>query len=173
MAFAENTSVPVERSRAEIERLLSKHKCTKFMAGVDHEAHRATVQFQAHNRIVKFEIDLPNPADPKYKRIKNSYLQRTASGIEKVVQQEERTRWRALLLVIKAKLEAVESNIATFEDEFLAHVLLPNQQTVAQYIGPTVAQIYETGRMPPERQLPSARVEEPETVDAVDPTVTK
>lgn len=153
MSYAENTSVPVEKSRAEIERLLSKHKCQKFMAGVDHEQHRATVQFQAHNRIIKFEIALPDPADPKYKRIKNSYLQRSASGVTKVVAQEERTRWRALLLVIKAKLEAVESGIATFEDEFLAHVLLPNQQTVAEYIGPMVAQVYETGRMPPERMI--------------------
>lgn len=140
--------------------MLAKHKCEKFMAGVDNLTHRATVQFQAHNRIVKFEIALPNAADPKYKRIKNSYLQRTASGVEKVVEQERRTRWRALLLVIKAKLEAVESGIATFEDEFLAHVLLPNQQTVAEYIGPTVAQIYETGRMPPERQLTSGEVVE-------------
>lgn len=162
MAYAEGTSVPVEKSRAEIERLLSKHRCSKFLAGVDHDAHRATVQFQAHNRIIKFEIDLPDPADPKWKRMKGSYLQRTAAGVQKVVAQAERTRWRALLLVIKAKLEAVESGIATFEDEFLAHVLLPNQQTVAQYIGPTVAQIYETGRMPPERQITSGEVVESE-----------
>lgn len=153
MAYAENTSVPVAKSRAEIEHLLQKHKCSKFMAGVDNDAHRATVQFQAHNRIVKFEISLPDPKDPKHRRIKGRYLERTAAGIAKVVDQEERTRWRALLLVIKAKLEAVESNIATFEDEFLAHVLLPNQQTVAEYIGPTVAQIYETGRMPLDRRL--------------------
>jgi hypothetical protein len=162
MAFATSTTVPVEKSRAEIERLLSQHKCQKFMAGVDHDLHRATVQFQAHNRIVKFEIALPNPADPKYRKIKNSYLQRTASGVTKIVAQEERTRWRALLLVIKAKLEAVESGIATFEDEFLAHVLLPNQQTVAEYVGPMVAEIYETGRMPPARQLTAATIVEAE-----------
>jgi hypothetical protein len=148
MAYAEDTTVSVEKSRAEIERLLSRHKCAKFLAGVDHEAHRATVQFQAHNRIVKFEIALPDPADPQYKRIKNSFYQRTAAGVAKVVEQAERTRWRALLLVIKAKLEAVESNIATFEDEFLAHTVLPNQQTVAQYIGPIVEQVYATGQMP-------------------------
>ena len=164
MSYAENTFVPVEKSRAEIERLLSRHKCQKFMAGVDHEQHRATVQFQAHDRIIKFEIDLPNPADPNYRKIKNSYLQRSASGVAKVVEQEERTRWRALLLVIKAKLEAVESGIATFEDEFLAHVLLPNQQTVAEYIGPTVARIYQTGRMPPERQLTAGDVVSGEVV---------
>ena len=163
MAYAENTSVPVEKSRAEIERLLMRHKCAKFMAGVDNEAHRATVQFQAHHRLIKFEIDLPNPSDPKFRTIKNSYMQRTAAGVAKVVEQEERTRWRSLLLVIKAKLEAVESGIATFEDEFLAHVLLPNQQTVAEYIGPTVAAIYQTGRMPPERQLEAGVI----TVDSV------
>jgi hypothetical protein len=157
MAFAENTSVPVEKSRAEIERLLSRHKCSKFMAGVDHDAHRATVQFAAHNRIVKFEIGLPDATDKKYRLDRNGW-QRSPSGIEKIVQQEERTRWRALLLVIKAKLEAVESHIATFEDEFLAHVLLPNQQTVAQYIGPTVEKIYETGRMPIGRQLTTGDV---------------
>jgi hypothetical protein len=159
MAYAANTTVPVEKSRAEIERLLSKHKCTKFMAGVDHERHQATVQFQAHARIVKFDIALPDPADPKYRRIKNSYLQRTQAGIDKAVDQETRTRWRALLLVIKAKLEAIESGIATFEDEFLAHVLLPNQQTVAEWVGPEVARIYETGTMPPARQLTGDVVE--------------
>lgn len=159
MSYAATTSVPVERSRAEIEKLLSRHKCSKFMAGVDHDVHRATVQFQAHNRIIKFDIALPDPKDRKYQRDRHGW-QRSPSGIEKEVSQEERTRWRALLLVIKAKLEAVESNIATFEDEFLAHVLLPNQQTVAQYIGPTVSQIYETGRMPPERMLTSGEVVE-------------
>lgn len=159
MAYAESTTVSVEKSRAEIERMLSRHKCTKFTTGIDHEEHRAVVQFHAHNRIVKFEIDLPDPTDPKYRRMKNSNLQRTASGIAKVVDQEERTIWRALLLVIKAKLEAVESHITTFETEFLAHVILPNQQTVAEFIGPAVAQMYETGRMPPERQLTSGVID--------------
>jgi len=158
MAYATNTVVPVEKSRAEIERLLMQHKCTKFLAGVDRETHRAAVQFHAHDRVVKFEITLPDPTDPKYRKIKNSYLQRTQAGVDKLVEQEERTRWRALLLVIKAKLEAIESGIATFEDEFLAHVVLPNDQTVAQYVGPLVAQIYKTGTMPPARQLAAGDV---------------
>jgi hypothetical protein len=103
---------------------------------------------------------LPDPKDPKYKKIRNSYLQRTPQGIAKAVAQEERTRWRSLLLVIKAKLEAIESGIASFEDEFLAHTLLPNQQTVAQHVGPLVAQIYETGKMPVGRQLMASTEEE-------------
>jgi hypothetical protein len=158
MAYAENTAVPVAKSRAEIEQLLTKHQCQKFMAGIDHQAHRATVQFQAHHRIIRFEIQLPDPADPKYRKMRNSYLQRTAAGIAKVVEQEERSRWRALLLVIKAKLEAVESNIATFEEEFMAHIVLPNDRTVAEWVLPEVARIYETGRMPVDRQLEAAEI---------------
>ena len=165
MAYAANTSVPVERSRAEIERLLSRHKCNKFLAGVDHDAHTATVQFHAYNRIIRFIIGLPDPKDKKYTRDRRGYTA-PAHVVDKLVAQDERTRWRALLLVIKAKLEAVESNIATFEDEFLAHVVLPNQQTVAQYIGPAVAQMCETGRMAPDRML-NGTVEEGTTVDAV------
>jgi hypothetical protein len=156
MAYAESTSVPVERSRAEIERLLQRHKCAKFMAGVDNEAHRATVQFQAHNRIIRFEIMLPDPKDPQYRKMKHRYAQRTDAGVRQLVEQAERSRWRALLLVIKAKLEAVESNIATFEEEFMAHIVLPNNQTVGQWVLPEVARIYDSGRMPTNRQIADA-----------------
>jgi hypothetical protein len=158
MAYAQSTVVSVEKSRGEIERLLTKHKCSKFMSGLDNEAHPATEQFQAQNRIEKFEIALPDPTDRKWKKIKGSYLERSAAGVEKVIAQEERTRWRALLLVIKAKLEAIESGIASFDDEFLAHTVLPDQRTVAEWIGPVVGRIYETGRMPV-RQLEAHDVE--------------
>ena len=62
-------------------------------------------------------------------------------------EQACRQRWRALALVIKAKLEAVESGITTFEDEFLAHIVMPDGQTVATHIKPRIAEAYEGGRM--------------------------
>lgn len=137
-AFASETKVPVVQSRVEIERLLVRHKCTQFLVGVDMETARARVQFKAHQRIVRFEVALP---------------ERKAFRNERGFEQAERQRWRALLLVIKAKLEAVENEIATFEQEFLAHIVLPNQQTVGEFILPTVAYVYETGKMPPGRLL--------------------
>lgn len=158
--FAENTKVPVIQSRGEIERLLSRHKCTQFGTAVDHEKHKARVQFTANNRIVRFEIDLPDPADKRYRADRNGWTL-SASGIQNKVEQAERQKWRALLLVIKAKLESVENNIATFEEEFLAHIVLPNQQTVGQFILPVVKMAYETGKMPSDRLLA-----EPRTVDA-------
>jgi hypothetical protein len=77
----------------------------------------------------------------------------------------ERARWRALLLVIKAKLESVESGIATFEEEFMAQIVLPDDQTVGQWVLPEVARIYETGRMPRSKQIGDGAVIDAERVE--------
>lgn len=146
--YAENTTVPIERSRAEIEKLLMRHKCQRFSSGVDHEHHLARIQFEAHARIIKFEILLPYAGDPRYRKDHRGWI-RSPGSIEKAVDQEMRQRWRALLLVIKAKLEAVELGISSFEDEFMAHILLPNQMTVSEIVSPLIEQAYATGRMPP------------------------
>lgn len=157
--FAENTKVPVIKSRGEIERLLSRHKCSQFMTGVDYERRIARVQFKAHDRNIRFEIALPDPAARAYTRDRNGWML-SPSGVQKKLEQAERQIWRALLLVIKAKLEAVENHIATFEDEFLAHIVLPDSRTVADYIRPAIAQMYETGRMiGTERQLTTGVLE--------------
>lgn len=71
------------------------------------------------------------------------------SGLVQWGPNAERQRWRALALVIKAKLEAVEAGITEFEEEFLAHIVLPNGGTVGQFMLPQVATAYETGQMPP------------------------
>ena len=64
-------------------------------------------------------------------------------------EQAVRQRWRALHLVIQAKLEAVETGISTFDEEFLAWITLPDDTTVGQRLLPQVARAYETGDMPP------------------------
>lgn len=129
--FAEATKVPVAQSRAEIERLLDRHRAKQYGTAVDYELREARVQFRLHERIVRFVISLPDPGKLRGDRL----------------DQAERQRWRALLLVIKAKLEAVENSIATFEEEFLAHIVLPNDRTVADYVIPQVTAMYQTGRM--------------------------
>ena len=69
-------------------------------------------------------------------------------------EQACRSRWRALLLAIKAKLEAVQCHIAEFEDEFLAYVVLPDNSTVGARLHPQIAQAYETKQMPELLGLP-------------------
>ena len=62
-----------------------------------------------------------------------------------------RQRWRALALIVKAKLEAVESGIFgedTFQKEFMGHIVLPDGSTVGDTVLPMINIAYETGKMP-------------------------
>ncbi len=54
-------------------------------------------------------------------------------------------RW--LALVIKAKLEAVESGITMFEEEFLAHIVLPDGKTAGEHVIPAIESSYQTGKV--------------------------
>jgi hypothetical protein len=74
---------------------------------------------------------------------------RTAVAAAEAFDQAVRQRWRALALVIKAKLEAVAAGITTIEDEFLAHIMLPDGSTVGEYTAPGLQLAYEHGEMPP------------------------
>jgi hypothetical protein len=69
-----------------------------------------------------------------YKRGAHNEYARTADAAEKAWEQVTRQRWRALALVIKAKLEAVTSGISTFEAEFLANTMLPDGRTVGDVV---------------------------------------
>jgi hypothetical protein len=64
------------------------------------------------------------------------------------VEQACRQRWRALALAIKAKLEAVEAGITSFEDEFMAHIVLPDGSTFGRWARPQIAKVYEENTMP-------------------------
>lgn len=133
MSFAQTTKVPSTQTRGEIEKLLARYKTTMYGTAIDYETLTARVQFKSHDRIVRFTVALPDA-----KKL----------GTGQKFEQETRRIWRALLLVIKAKLEAVESKITTFEEEFLAHIVMPNDRTVAQLIVPQIAESYKTGKMP-------------------------
>lgn len=142
--YAKYTRVPVGQSRGEIEKLLARQGCSAFMCGTDYDNGSARVQFKAHGRIVRFVIGLPDKKKFSSGR----------SGADKY-EQAERQKWRALLLVIKAKLESVENGITVFEEEFLAHIVMPNDRTVAELVLPQIAASYQTGKMP--KQLEASK----------------
>lgn len=67
--------------------------------------------------------------------------------------QWRRQRGRALLLVIKAKLESIESGVETFEQAFLANVVLANGETVHDRIAGPISDEYRTGAVQPTTHL--------------------
>lgn len=150
MAYAESTSVSSEKSRAEIERTLRRYGADQFMYGWD--ADRAIVGFRMCGRQIKFVLPMPDSHDREF-WVTATGRRRASAAAQKEWEQACRQRWRALSLVIKAKLEAVESGIAVFEDEFMANTVLPNGRTVSQFMLPQIDQAYESGKMP--QMLPS------------------
>jgi len=134
--YAEKTSVPIDRSQSEIKKILAKYGATSF-AFAEGQGN-AMLMFEIANRRIVFRLPLP-PAPGK-----------NATGASiKTFEQICRSRWRSLVLGIKAKLECVASEITTLEQEFLAHIVLPNGSTVGQVMLPQIAKSYETNQMPP------------------------
>lgn len=145
--FAENTTVPSDRSRAEIEKTLMRYGASSFMYGTN--SGLAMIAFEAEERRIQFRLPMPNRGDDEFWRTPGRGLARSPAQAEAAYEQAVRQRWRALALVIKAKLEAVEAGITEFEDEFLAHIMLPGGQTAGDWLRPQIASAYETGHMPP------------------------
>jgi hypothetical protein len=125
MKYARRTQVPVSRSRAEIEAIVVRYGADQFGTAQDQAGGRAMIQFRIKTWLVRFILPLPHE-DP----------------------QDQRQRWRALTLCIKAKLEAVESGIATIEEEFLAHVVMPTGETFGQWAVPQIREARKTGQLP-------------------------
>lgn len=143
--YATATTVPTERTRAEIENTLKRYGATSFAYGW--EGNKALIGFQMAGRRVRFILPLPDSTEDRFRLTPTGYL-RTKAAATKEFEQASRSRWRALALVVKAKLEAVESGITTFEDEFLAHILLPDGRTYGEFAVPQLDAVYETGEMP-------------------------
>jgi hypothetical protein len=131
--YAENTKVPVENSKNEIEKILKRFGADQFGYGSKEDG--AVIVFRADSRHVRFLLPLPGPKQQFPKK----------DGRE----QEIRRRWRSLTMCIKAKLESVATGIETFEESFLSHIVLPNGLTMSEVALPQIKQAYETGSMPP------------------------
>lgn len=148
--YAEGTTVPVERSRAEIEALVARYGARKFASGFDEDARLAVVQFELNDRRVLFRLHLPDPTSRAFTHDGRG-RQRTAAQQENAYQAECRRLWRSLVLVLKAKLEAVESGVEAFEEAFLAQLVIPGAggRTYGDFALPQIAHVYATGDLPP------------------------
>lgn len=144
--YAERTTVTPTKTQAEIQDLLEKYGCEHF--AIAREPMHVTIGFLMHKRRVRFTLPLPDKSDPKFKKTPTGKI-RSAGSLNEAYDQEVRRRWRALLLTIKAKLESVASGIETFDEAFMAQLLLPSGETMSQWAVPQIEAAYENGAMPP------------------------
>lgn len=124
--FAEDTSVPADRTQGEIKKRLREHGADQIV--VFESADKTAVAFTVRGSMYRITV----PIDPKAKN----------------AAQEERRAWRLLNLLMKAKMEAVREGATTIEREFLADRLLYDGRTVSEVIGPELQIAEREGRMP-------------------------
>lgn len=132
MTFAKGTKTEIGATEQQIKRMLQK-------AGADgvammEERTRAIVAFHLNGRAIQFRLPLPARDEHRFThRAVNQHggeVERANDAALDLWVQACRERWRALHLCIKAKLESVEQNIESFDDAFLAHIQMPDGETV-------------------------------------------
>ena len=143
--YASNTEVSTRRSRDEIERTLTRFGATQFAYGWSGD--QTMIGFVVNGRQIRFVLPLPDRKDTKYTRSPNGRARSETASIA-AWDQAVKQRWRALALVIKAKLAAVEAGIVSFEEEFAVHVVMPDNRTVGEHVLPAIETAYATGTVP-------------------------
>ncbi len=109
MPYAVKTTVNALKTRQEIEALIMKRKAKNFASFT--EERGAMIAFELSDRRIVFRLPLPNPKN----------------------EQDIRSRWRGLLLTLKAKFESIDRGVETFDDAFLSHVMLHDGKTVGEH----------------------------------------
>lgn len=124
--FAQDTSVPVDRTQGEVKTRLRAAGADQI--AVYEAGDQSSVAFRIAGRF--YRITLPMATNAKD------------------AAQDERRAWRLMLLLMKAKLEAIREGATTIEREFLADMLLPDGSTVGEWAAPQLTLAYERGEMP-------------------------
>jgi hypothetical protein len=128
--YAQDTKVSAGVSKDEIERALRRAGGANIFTGYDDDRKLITIGFRLADRCYKIACSTDRPT----RRCEPEQLAREA--------------WRVLLLMTKAKLEAIEQGITSFEAEFMASLLLPDGSTVGEDVLPKVAHAYASADMP-------------------------
>lgn len=142
-SYAKGTTVPAERTREELAKTLDRFGATAF--AYMSRSNRELIAFEYHGLGVRLECPLPSPSDDAIRLDRYGHT-RTEADIEKRWQVERRRRWRCLLNVVKAKLTAIEDEIETFEQAFLAHIDVGGY-TLAERIVPQLQEAVATGQL--------------------------
>lgn len=143
--YAKNTTVPVGRSRDEIEHTLERFGASQYAWMRDSERNFVTVAFQREGIAYRLTVGMPEIADF---RLTPKRQVRSQSGMESEHAKETRRRFRALGLYLKAILEASETGIIDARTALVGHMLLPSGETVAEYADIEIGRALAAGQAP-------------------------
>ena len=143
--YTRGDSYSSEASRKQIRRALEHYGATDIVFG--QRGSLGAVAFKGDGRQYRIVMHLllSEGAFAVRSDIADGQL-RDAKA--KVLEQTNRKSWQALASAIDAKLGAAAAGIATLESEFLAHVVLPGNNTVYEEMEPVIDSAYRSGQRP-------------------------
>jgi hypothetical protein len=144
--YASTTKTEVSNSEAEIKKTFNRFGVEDIIIGtID---GYLSVMFKRYGRPYSIRIALPGKDDDAILYTPNRMSKRNNSIAHKAWEQACRSKWRELLLLIKAKLVAIENGIASFDDEFLSYAMLPTRETVGDWANRQMEVMQQTGQLP-------------------------
>jgi hypothetical protein len=147
--YARETTVSVDQSRSELVRTLERYGAEEH--GMLTREKSVSIHFKMNGLVVEFEIPLPDKHSEEWWVTPTGNRSTSQETANRQYTQALRQRWRALNLYVKAQLEAVEVGILSFEDAFLAQIVLPGSDR-------TVGEVYvEELRKHAALQLPAPK----------------
>lgn len=116
--YAEDTKVPVGQSHGELRDMLRKAGAGRI--GIMEEPDGSgCLMFEFASRAYRLQV----PSQAKAKS----------------PDQEQRRLWRLMVLLVKAKLHAIQEGATTIEAEFLSATVMPSGQTLLEEARPAIA----------------------------------
>ena len=141
--YANSTGVSPEKTQSDIRETLRRYGGEGF--GIIEKGSTVCVMFEYANLMIRISVGLPDKNEFKTTETGRS---RKATAANDAYNQAVRQRWRALLLAIKSKLEAIECGISTIEKEFMAFVVMPDGRDLGDHLIPKLREISTSGKMP-------------------------
>lgn len=130
--YAEGTTVPVESSRGEITGILAKHGVQRmgWMASPEGDE----LLFELDGRSFRFRIPKPTQESLHAQWVADGKPATTTKYLpsENQVAAEWRRRWRANVLLLKAKLEFADGEASTVLRELMPYAVLADGRTLEE-----------------------------------------
>jgi hypothetical protein len=152
--YAAATRVSVEQSRVQLERLIAKYGGQPLAAFTPEDKivlFFRVGRLDTGDRVLRFVIPVPPLEQFRARRGgRGGEVERRAQAV--------RQRWRVLLLLLKAKFEAVQVGAASFDEEFLGYIVTHSGSTVADQMVKALQTAYTNEGMPRPMLPPASEV---------------
>lgn len=143
--FAQDTQVPISRSRGEVDAILRAFGAKGIQWSDDYEHDKAILRFiWAHEGIdylARFSIHLPGRDELSKDAIDGRTGRTSENKLALLMSARGKQEHRLLLLWIKAALNAVEAGLVDAETLFLPFLEDKQGRTVAEIAVPRMAQL--------------------------------